>query len=106
MYLDISYTQISDMAPPSFWNLSSQFQYLNLSHNLINEEIPNNPVILSARVIDLSSNHFKGPLPYISSNVYVLDLSNNSFSGSISHFFGFRVNKTKNIGYLNLEKNL
>ena len=46
--LDISYTQISDMAPPSFWNLSSQFRYLNLSHNLINGEIPNSPVILSA----------------------------------------------------------
>ena len=59
--LDISYTQISDMAPPSFWNLSSQFRYLNLSHNLIDGEIPNSPVILSASAIDLSSNHFKGP---------------------------------------------
>ena len=104
--LDISYTQISDMAPPSFWNLSSQFQYLNLSHNLINGEIPNSPVILSASTIDLSSNHFKGLLPCISSNVYVLDLSNNSFSRSISHFFCFRVNEPKNIGHLNLEKNL
>ncbi|XP_050252040.1 receptor-like protein EIX2 [Quercus robur] len=104
--LDISYTQISDTAPPSFWNLSSQFQYLNLSHNLINGEIPNSPMILSASVIDLSSNNFEGPLPSISSNVYVLDLSNNSFSRSISHFFCFRVNETKNIGYLNLEKNL
>ncbi|KAL0000315.1 hypothetical protein SO802_019917 [Lithocarpus litseifolius] len=95
------------MAPPSFWNLSSQFQYLNLSHNLINGEIPNSPMILTASLIDLSSNHFKGPLPCISSNVYVLDLSNNSFSRSISHsFFCFRVNETKNIGHLNLQKNL
>ncbi|XP_065635206.1 receptor-like protein EIX2 [Quercus suber] len=94
------------MAPPSFWNLSSQFQYLNLSHNLINGEIPNSPVILSASVIDLSSNHFKGPLPCISSNVYALDLSNNSFSRSISHFFCFRVNEPKYIGHLNLETNL
>ncbi|XP_050252037.1 receptor-like protein EIX2 isoform X1 [Quercus robur] len=106
LFLDISYTQISEMAPPSFWNLSSQFQNLNLSHNLINGEIPNSPVILSASAIDLSSNHFKGPLPCISSNVDVLDLSNNSFSRSISHFFCFRVNETKNIGHLNLEKNL
>ncbi|KAK4571669.1 hypothetical protein RGQ29_030185 [Quercus rubra] len=103
--LDISYTQISNMAPPSFWNLSSQFRYLNLSHNLINGEIPNSPVILSASAIDLSSNHFKGPLPCISSNVHLLDLSNNLFSRSISHFFCFRVNETKNIGHLNLEKN-
>ncbi|KAL4597228.1 hypothetical protein ACB092_12G219600 [Castanea dentata] len=104
--LDISYTRISDVVPPSFWNLSSQFQILNLSHNLIHGEIPNSPVVLSASVIDLSSNHFKGPLPCISSNVNVLDLSNNSFSGSISHFFCFKVNEQKYIGYLNLEKNL
>ena len=87
LLLDISDTRISDVVPPSFWNLSSQFQILNLSHNLIHGEIP---VILSALVIDLSSNHFKGPLPCISSNVYVLDLSKNSFSRSISHFFLFQ----------------
>ena len=101
--LDISDTRISDVVPSSFWNLSSQFRLLNLSHNLIHGEIP---MILSASVIDLSSNHFKGPLPCISSNVYVLDLSNNSFSGSISHFFCFKVNEHKTIGYLNLGKNL
>ncbi|KAM3686586.1 hypothetical protein ACJW31_10G013500 [Castanea mollissima] len=104
--LDISCTQISDMAPPSFWNLSSQFYYLNLSHNLIHGEIPKSPLILSALVIDLSSNHFKGPLPCISSNVFMLDLSNNSFSRSISHFFCFKVNEPKMIAHLNLEKNL
>ncbi|KAM4070581.1 hypothetical protein ACB094_12G175900 [Castanea mollissima] len=101
--LDISDTRISDVVPPSFWNLSSQFQILNLSHNLIHGEIP---VILSASAIDLSSNHFKGPLPCISSNVIMLDLSKNSFSRSISHFLCFRMNEQKYIGYLNLEKNL
>nr|XP_023884717.1 receptor-like protein EIX2 [Quercus suber] len=101
--LIISDTRISDVVPPSLWNLSSQFTYLNLSHNLIHGEIP---VILSALVIDLSSNHFKGPLPCISSNVYELDISNNSFSGSISHFFCFKVNEHKTIVHLNLGKNL
>ncbi|KAL4597233.1 hypothetical protein ACB092_12G220100 [Castanea dentata] len=105
-FLDISYTRISDVVPPSFWNLSSQFQILNLSHNLIHGEIPNSPVVLSASVIDLSSNHFKGPLPCISSNVFMLDLSKNSFSRSISHFLCFRMNEHKYIGHLNLEKNL
>ena len=62
-------------------------------------------MILFALVIDLSSNHFKGPLPRISSNVFVLDLSKNSFSRSISHFLCFRMNEQKYIGYLNLEKN-
>ncbi|KAK7858742.1 receptor-like protein eix2 [Quercus suber] len=105
-YLDISNTQISDVIPPSIWNLSSQFKYLNLSHNQINGEIPNNPSILSTSlVIDLSSNHFKGSLPYISSSVIVLDLSDNSFSKSISSFLCFKMNDSKSIGYLNLEKN-
>ncbi|XP_030936130.1 receptor-like protein EIX2 [Quercus lobata] len=105
-YLDISNTQISDVIPPSIWNLPSQFNYLNLSHNQINGEIPNNPSILStSSVIDLSSNQFKGSLPYISSSVIVLDLSHNSFSKSISSFLCFKSNDSKSIGYLNLEKN-
>ncbi|XP_075649082.1 receptor-like protein EIX1 [Castanea sativa] len=105
-YLDISNTQISDVIPPSIWNLSSQFHYLNLSHNQINGEIQNNPSILStSRVIDLSSNQFKGSLPYISSSVIMLDLSNNSFSKSISSFLCFKTNDSKSIEYLNLERN-
>ncbi|KAF3948318.1 hypothetical protein CMV_025667 [Castanea mollissima] len=104
--LDISDTRISDVVPPPFWNLSSQFYHLNLSHNLFHGEIPKSPVILSASAIDLSSNNFKGPLPCISSNVYMLDLSNNSFSRSISHFFCFKVNEPKMIAHLHLEKNL
>ncbi|KAM3682274.1 hypothetical protein ACJW31_12G060500 [Castanea mollissima] len=105
-YLDISNTQISDVIPPSIWNLSSQFHYLNLSHNQINGEIPNNPSILStSSVIDLSSNQFKGSLPYISSSVIMLDLSKNSFSKSISSFLCFKTNDSKSIEYLNLEKN-
>nr|XP_023886914.1 receptor-like protein EIX2 [Quercus suber] len=80
---------------PSFWNLSSQFQYLNLSHNLINGEIPNNPVILSASVIDLSSNHFKGTIPECLmnwKNLGVLNLGNNNFNGSIPASIGSLTN--------------
>ncbi|KAK4571634.1 hypothetical protein RGQ29_030157 [Quercus rubra] len=64
--LDISNTEILDIVPSSFWNLSSNFEFLNLSHNQIYGEIPNSQMILSTfSVIDLRSNHFKGPLPYI-----------------------------------------
>ena len=95
-YLDIANTQILDVIPPSIWNLSPQFQYLNLSHNQINGEIPNNPSILSTSlVIDLSSSHFKGSLHNISSSVIVLDLSDNSFSKSISSFLCFKTNDSK-----------
>ncbi|KAL4595156.1 hypothetical protein ACB092_12G071200 [Castanea dentata] len=123
-YLDISNTQISDVIPPSIWNLSSQFNGLaNYKENMTltsyqlrfkakhilylkSRHIPNNPSILStSSVIDLSSNQFKGSLPYISSSVIVLDLSNNSFSKSISSFLCFKINDSKRIGYLNLEKN-
>jgi Leucine-rich repeat (LRR) protein len=106
-YLDISNTGILDMVPPSFWNLSSQFNYLNFSHNRISGEIPNIPVILStSSVIDMSSNLFTGPLPYISSNLSFLDLSNNSLSGSISHFLCYKMNESKQMEFLNLGKNL
>ena len=60
----------------------------------------------SNSVIDLSSNHFNGSLPFISSKVNVLDLSKNSFSKSISHFLCFKINEPKQIKLLNLERNL
>ena len=105
--LDISNTGISDMVPSSFWNLSSTFKFLNLSHNQIYGEIPNNQMILSSfSIIDLRSNHFKGPLPYISFSLIMLDLSNNLFVGSISHFLCYKMNEPKQIELLNLGKNL
>ena len=53
----------------------------------------------------MSPNHFKGPLPCISPNVLVLDLSKNPFFGSISHFLCFKMNESKQIELLNLERN-
>jgi hypothetical protein len=44
-HLDISNTGVLDAVPPLFWNLSSQFSYLNLSHNRMYGEIPNIPMI-------------------------------------------------------------
>ncbi|KAL0011499.1 hypothetical protein SO802_006607 [Lithocarpus litseifolius] len=105
--LDISNTRILDAVPPSFWNLTSQLTYLNISHNQIYGEIPYIPMILSySSIIDMSSNHFKGLLPCISSNVTFLDLSNNILSGSISHFLCYKKNEPKKMEFLNLGKNL
>ncbi|KAK7831413.1 receptor-like protein eix1 [Quercus suber] len=105
-YLDISNTRISGVVPPSFWNLSSQIGFLNLSQNLLYGEIVNSLINLpSDSMIDLSSNHFNGSLPYVSSNTIVLDLSNNSFSGSISHFLCYKMNEPKQMQLLNLGKN-
>ncbi|KAL4618774.1 hypothetical protein ACB092_06G034200, partial [Castanea dentata] len=106
LILDISNTRIFDVVPPWFWNLSSQFEYLNISHNQIYGEIPHIPMILSSpSVIDTSSNHFKGLLPCISSNLTFLDLSNNSLSGSISHFLCYKMNEPNYMQFLNLGKN-
>ncbi|KAM4073224.1 hypothetical protein ACB094_10G002100 [Castanea mollissima] len=107
LILDISNTGIIDAVPPWFWNLSSQFTYLNISHNQIYGEIPHIPLILSDySIIDVSSNHFEGPLPCISSNLSFLDLSNNSLSGSIFHFLCYKMKEPKNMEFLNLGKNL
>jgi Leucine-rich repeat (LRR) protein len=40
MSLDISNTGISDSFPNWFWNLSSTFQYLNVSHNKLEGPLP------------------------------------------------------------------
>ncbi|KAL4634625.1 hypothetical protein ACB092_04G213500 [Castanea dentata] len=105
--LDISNTRILDAVPPSFWNLTSQLTYLNISHNQIYGEIPHIPMIMfEYPILDMSSNRFKGLLPCISSNVTFLDLSNNSLSGSISHFLCYKMNEPKYMQFLNLGKNL
>ncbi|KAM3704339.1 hypothetical protein ACJW31_04G168900 [Castanea mollissima] len=104
--LGISNTRILDAVPPSFWNLTSQLTFLNISHNQIYGEIPHIPMIMSSSVLDMSSNRFKGLLPCISSNVVLLDLSNNSLSGSLSHFLCYKMNEPKNMQFLNLGKNL
>ncbi|KAF4398958.1 hypothetical protein G4B88_023552 [Cannabis sativa] len=84
--MDLSQTRISDAIPNWFWKLSTNFEYLNLSHNQISGGVPD--MQFHSRffcMIYLSSNKLQGPLPRISSFVTELDLSNNLFSGDISH---------------------
>ncbi|KAI3763975.1 hypothetical protein L2E82_13973 [Cichorium intybus] len=80
--LDLSCAQISDSVPNWFWELSSQFVYLNLSHNQLHGEIPNiAPTVGSVHsVMYLNSNKFNGSLPCFPPNIRELDVSRNSFS--------------------------
>ncbi|WCJ23610.1 receptor like protein 26 [Euphorbia peplus] len=105
--LDLSSSRISSTIPDWFWNSSSQFLRLNLSHNQIRGGLPNIPNIsLPLSEIDLSSNHFEGSLPSISADVRVLDVSKNSFSGSISSLLCYKLNEEKQTEILNLDNNL
>ncbi|MBA0576028.1 hypothetical protein Golob_027874 [Gossypium lobatum] len=109
LFLDISVARIIDTIPDWFWNLSSQFFYMNLSHNQIQGRVAGilntNPPLGYASSIDLSSNFFQGPLPCLPSNVGTLDLSNNSFSGSISPLLCCKMEEPKSLGTLRLAYN-
>ncbi|TQD96243.1 hypothetical protein C1H46_018152 [Malus baccata] len=103
--LSLSGTRISGTIPTWFWNLTSQVQYLNLSHNQLYGQIQN-IVASPMSVVDLSSNHFTGALPIVPTSLSFLDLSNSSFSGSVFHFFCDRPNEPKQLFYLHLGNNL
>ncbi|GKV17511.1 hypothetical protein SLEP1_g28009 [Rubroshorea leprosula] len=110
VYLDVSLGGISDTIPNWFWNLSTQFFNLNMSHNQIQGKVPevfdiSPPLVGDSASIDLSSNLFEGSLPCLSSKVATLDLSNNSFSGEISHFLCYRMNEPKSLRNLRLSDN-
>ncbi|KAH9677429.1 hypothetical protein KPL71_025371 [Citrus sinensis] len=105
-WLDISNTGISDTIPDWFWDLSrKKLSFLNLSNNQIKGKLPD----LSLRFdtygpcIDISSNHFEGPIPPLPSNASVLNLSKNKFSGSISFLCSISGHK---LMYLDLSNNL
>ncbi|MBA0707791.1 hypothetical protein Golax_019804 [Gossypium laxum] len=79
---------IIDTIPNWFWNLSTIYFSLNLSHNQIYGELPHRIRTSPGAdlvYVDLSFNHFDRPLPCLSSKVNTLDLSNNLFSGPISN---------------------
>ncbi|XP_052477586.1 receptor-like protein EIX2 isoform X1 [Gossypium raimondii] len=106
-HLDISGSRISDSLPGWLLNLSSPFQYLNLSHNQIHGQIPGIPWAMSVDlVIDLSFNLLSGPLAPISPNVFFPDMSNNNLSGSLSPLLCYKLKETMGTEILNLGGNV
>ncbi|KAJ9678533.1 hypothetical protein PVL29_020656 [Vitis rotundifolia] len=84
-YLHMSTSNISDVIPHWFWNLTSLIYFFNISNNQITGTLPN----LSSKFdqplyIDMSSNYLEGSISELPSVLGLLDLSNNKFSGSIA----------------------
>ncbi|WKA06768.1 hypothetical protein VitviT2T_024653 [Vitis vinifera] len=83
--LDISNSEISDVLPDWFWNVTSTVNTLSISNNRIKGTLPNlSSEFGSFSNIDMSSNCFEGSIPQLPYDVQWLDLSNNKLSGSIS----------------------
>ncbi|KAJ9678524.1 hypothetical protein PVL29_020647 [Vitis rotundifolia] len=85
LQLYISTSDISDVIPHWFWNLTSFIYFFNISNNQITGTLPN----LSSKFdqplyIDMSSNYLEGSISELPSVLGRLDLSNNKFSGSIA----------------------
>ncbi|XP_073112533.1 receptor-like protein EIX2 [Elaeis guineensis] len=103
IYLDMSSTEISDAIPDWFWRIFSQILYLDISSNGITGSVPDLTDFINLKYFNLSSNHFKGPLPTFNSSVLsLLDLSNNSFSGAVHRDIGKNM---PNLEYLSLSIN-
>uniref|UniRef100_A0A6I9QJ60 Receptor-like protein EIX2 n=1 Tax=Elaeis guineensis var. tenera TaxID=51953 RepID=A0A6I9QJ60_ELAGV len=81
--LDLSNAGISDAVPHSFWSLTTEIMYLNLSHNKIKGSLPWSLESISISLVDLSSNCFEGPLPRFGPDTLVLLLDDNSFKGPL-----------------------
>ena len=82
-FLDMSNASISGSIPNWFWNISAPLQYLYLSSNQLQGQLPKQLSITFLFVIDLSCNFFEGPIPLPNRACLSLDLSNNTFSGPI-----------------------
>ncbi|XP_030959113.1 receptor-like protein EIX2 [Quercus lobata] len=75
-------TAISDTIPNWLWNLSSQLEVLDLSHNKLMGNLPKSLNFSSLKSVLLDFNHLEGPLP-LWPNVTRLFLRSNLLSGPI-----------------------
>ncbi|KAH7865971.1 hypothetical protein Vadar_013745 [Vaccinium darrowii] len=102
--LDISNAGIEGNIPTWFWEVSSQLNYLNLSHNQINGSLPD----LSSRLnndgcgIDFSYNLLSGPIPLLPDGAFILILSKNMFTGSLSFLCAIA---GKSLAFIDLSEN-
>ncbi|XP_034710528.1 receptor-like protein EIX2 [Vitis riparia] len=103
--LDISNSEISDVLPDWFWNVTSTVNTLNISNNQINGTLPNLPQLpYQVRWWDFSDNKLSGSISLlctVGEELLLLDLSNNSLSGGLPNCWV----QWKSLAVLNLENN-
>ncbi|GJW23004.1 leucine-rich repeat-containing protein [Tanacetum coccineum] len=106
--LDIANTGISDIMPSWFWSSFTDIIFLNMSHNKIRGRLVGDLSLLAPNAfVDLSSNHFEGPLPgkFNDADLVVLDISNNNLSGSLEKFLCPSLEKDRVLQVLDLANN-
>ncbi|KAG8650740.1 hypothetical protein MANES_07G071400v8, partial [Manihot esculenta] len=104
-FLDLYNTSIFDAIPDWFESISSNIQWLDLSHNQITKHLPKltrTSLDGSTRVIYLNSNKFEGPLTAFPPDVEVLDISDNFLWGQIPQKIGKMM---PNLHFLSLSNN-
>ncbi|KAL7194621.1 hypothetical protein ACSBR1_034949 [Camellia fascicularis] len=95
--LDISAAGILATIPSWFWDLSPRIRLLNISYKQINGIMHDLSLKFPAfPVIDLSSNHFAGPIPFLPHTATSLNLSKNKFSGSLGSILKLKVLQLRN----------
>ncbi|KAL2335366.1 hypothetical protein Fmac_016579 [Flemingia macrophylla] len=102
LVLQISNTSIMDSFPKWFGDISSNFSYLNFSHNKLSGVLPSIKMGYMSKW-DFSFNNLSGPLPSFPPDVFSLFLSNNMFSGSVSSICAM---SQRILTYLDLSNNL
>ncbi|KAL3632132.1 hypothetical protein CASFOL_025116 [Castilleja foliolosa] len=86
--LSLSHNSLSGPLPARFFQTLNQLQVIDLSQNrLIGELNSSDTLPAKARIFNISSNQFQGPIqtPFIDKglNLEIFDVNNNSFTGTI-----------------------
>ncbi|KAI5332999.1 hypothetical protein L3X38_023128 [Prunus dulcis] len=86
-HLNLSHNSLYGSLQTQFFLSLNRLKILDLSYNLLSEELPLSLPSNNIRILDLSSNHFYGAIPssffHQASNLISFNVSNNTFTGHV-----------------------